>query len=101
MPLAVWAGSLHTVKLLEASGCGIDEMVLCEAAITLLECSDVKGTRDKEGRTTFSMTAERHAVGGFVAMGRRTDEGGEGGQHSEGCRKVVEIQGCPNSGTPS
>ncbi|KAL2321506.1 hypothetical protein Fmac_025885 [Flemingia macrophylla] len=61
MHLAVRAGSLHAVKLLEASGCGIDEMVLCEAAVTLLECSDVKGERDREGRTAFSVAAERHA----------------------------------------
>ncbi|KAL2330796.1 hypothetical protein Fmac_018377 [Flemingia macrophylla] len=60
MPLAVRVGSLHAVKLLEASGCGIDEMVLCEAMVTLLECSDVKGARDKEKRTTFSVAEERH-----------------------------------------
>ncbi|KAL2323598.1 hypothetical protein Fmac_027977 [Flemingia macrophylla] len=138
MPLAVRAGSLRAVKLLEASGCGINETVLHEAAAAnrtdameflaerygeelefdaadsegrtaihvaareghvrviefcvsmggnpnladwkgwtplhyaawgghveavecLLECSDVKGARDREGRTAFSVAAERHA----------------------------------------
>ncbi|KAL2343105.1 hypothetical protein Fmac_004390 [Flemingia macrophylla] len=60
MPLIVRAGSLHAVKLLEASGCGIDEMVLCEVAVTLLECSNVKGAMDREERTTFSMATKRH-----------------------------------------